>query len=325
MHDQKTPPTFFEITTALAFQYFKKHAVDFAIIEVGLGGRYDATNVINPQVSVITNISLEHTDRLGETISDIAYEKAGIIKEKCPVITAAATQALHVIQRIAEQKHAPLTIISDTDWHRTAATTHTQSFTIHGRFHDYTVDTCSLGHYQGENIALAINTIETLQQHGVYISENSIEQGIQQTHNPGRMEIIHHDPLIILDGAHNSSAIEQLTRSLTQDFTYDHLWCIIGISADKNIKLMLSRLLSIVDTLIVSQSTHYRACDATKLYQTATSISPKKQIVLQHTLQQAFEYARTHAQPSDLICCTGSLFTVGEARSLLAKKTPCTT
>ena len=149
-------PTFFEVFTSLAFRYFREEMVDFAIIEVGLGGRFDATNIVKPQVSVITNISLEHQNILGDKIEDIAFEKAGIIKQNTHVVTAVKNNAFEVIDKVAEQKNSVINKIDASNWKRINNDEFGQAFFISGFLNDYTVQTSILGGFQGENIALAI-------------------------------------------------------------------------------------------------------------------------------------------------------------------------
>ncbi len=161
-------PTFFEIITAMAFQHLSDSSVDFAVIEVGLGGRFDATNIIVPIVSVITNISLEHTDRLGEDVKSIAFEKGGIIKENIGVVTAVKDEAKNVIEKIAKEKNSEIIYIVRKNWNRISYDINNQVFQIFGLLNNYKVKTSMLGKYQGENIAVAIKTVEYLQMKGIF-------------------------------------------------------------------------------------------------------------------------------------------------------------
>jgi dihydrofolate synthase/folylpolyglutamate synthase len=317
MIDQGTQPTFFEIVTAMAFHYFSDHHVDYAVIEVGLGGRFDATNVVSPQVSVITNISLEHTDRLGDTIQAIAFEKAGIIKDHIPVVTAAETSAREVIEKVAAEKNAPVKAINRDIWKRVAADTKQQEFLIHGLFKDYTVTTALLGEFQGENIALALTTVEQLQMNGVYITDADIVKGILAAFNPGRMEIFSEKPTVLLDGAHNPAGIEMLKKTLNEDFTYDQLILILGILKDKDIDKMVATIVPLADSIIVTKSSNARACDPIFLKEKIENPGYARGVFVEESLPNAIEHARVLAQKNDMICITGSLFTVGEARTYL--------
>jgi len=167
-------PTFFEIVTAMAFQYFKDKKVDFAIVEVGLGGRYDATNIVEPMVTVITNVSKEHQKILGDKIEDIAFEKAGIIKNGVPLITAATGAALDVIKKVANEKNAQVTVVNNNFWKKVSGGVDWQEFLIKGSLKEYNVKTSVIGKHQGGNVTVSLATIETLQISGVYIKKNRI-------------------------------------------------------------------------------------------------------------------------------------------------------
>jgi len=312
-------PTFFEIVTAIAFQYFSDEGVDFAVVEVGLGGKYDATNIVQPMLSVITNISLEHTDILGKTIKDIALQKAGIIKENVPVNTAAKGDALLVIKNVAEEKNSKIHIIDEKRWKRVYFDTQGQEFIIKGELADYSVKTSMLGKHQGENIALAIVSIENIQMNGVYIPEASVIDGISKATNPGRLELVGHDPFILLDGAHNPDGMKTLKRTLDEDFGYDELVLVLGILADKDITSIISTIVPLADTIILTKSHNSRACEPMKLKEMIEKSGYKKKIVVKDLIPDSIEYAKSIANKADLICVTGSLFTIGEAKDYLQK------
>ena len=315
MIKQNNTPTFFEVITAMAFQFFSDCAVDFAVIEVGLGGRFDATNVVDPLVSVITNISLEHTDYLGEDINSIAFEKAGIIKESVPVVTAVKNEAIDVIKKIAQEKNTHTIVINRNHWRRLSNNMNYQEFLIQGAFNDYTVKTSLLGEYQGENIALAVSTVEQLQMKGIYLTDGDILEGILTAFNPGRMEIISEEPTVLLDGAHNPVGMEMLRKTLEEDFGYDRLILLIGILKDKNIQKMLSTIATISDIIIVTKSKKTRACEPELLNKALEKLGYKKELFIEDSIPKAIEHAKSMANKNDIICISGSLFTVGEARS----------
>jgi dihydrofolate synthase/folylpolyglutamate synthase len=308
-------PTFFEIVTTMAFQYFSDKNVDFTIIEVGLGGRYDATNIIDPIVTIITNVSLEHQDRLGDKIEGIAFEKAGVIKDGIPVITGASGKTLDVIQKVAKEKNSLVTVIDNGSWKKIQGGPDWQEFLVNGSLKDYNVKTSMAGKFQGENIALTLVTIETLQMNGIYVTDDSITKGIEKTMNPGRMEIAGFEPLILLDGAHNIAGITSLKNSLIEDFVYERLILVLGILSDKNIQEMLDIITLIADVIIVTKSYNKRACDPSDLKEMIN----KKKVVLKDKIIDALDYAKSVAKKQDLICVTGSLFTVGEAKDYLQK------
>jgi len=306
-------PTFFEIITAIAFQYFKEKNVDFAIIEVGLGGRYDATNIINPMITIITNISLEHEKILGDTIEKISYEKAGIIKDDIPIITAATGKALDVIKKVASGKNSTTTVIDSNSWIKKKGGIDYQEFQVYGTLKEYILKTTILGKYQGENIAITIAAIETLQMNGVYITDESIIESFLNTVNPGRMEIVGFKPIILLDGAHNAAGMISLKNSLEEDFHYEKLILIIGILSDKNVKAILDIITPGSDIIILTKPQTSRASDPFLLKEMIC----KKQVIVKDKIKVAIEYAKKIAKDKDIICITGSLYTVGEARDYL--------
>ncbi len=315
MIKNKNVPTFFEIVTAIAFQYFSDKLVDFAIIEVGLGGRFDATNIVNPIVSVITNVTLEHQDRLGKKIEDITFEKAGIIKKDVPVITGANNKALAVIKKVTKEKKTNATVIEKSSWDKIQGGPDWQEFLINGSLKNYNVKTKMAGQFQGENIAIAIATIENLQMNGIYITDESITEGIEKTSFIGRMEIASFEPVVILDGAHNIAAIESLKNTLVKDFVYEKLIIVIGILADKNVQEMLDIITPLADLIVVTKSQNKRAYDPVKLKEMIN----KKEVVIKKDVPAAVNYAKKIANKKDLICITGSLFTVGEAKEYFQK------
>jgi len=314
MKKKDNSPTFFEIVTVLAFLHFKNCSVDYAVVEVGLGGRFDATNVVNPLVSVITNISLEHTDILGKDIASIASEKAGIIKDHVPVVSGAVGDALMVIGQVASQRNAPVIWIDPTMWLRTSYEDGCQEFIVQGSFKEYIVQTSILGQHQGENIALAIAAVEQLQMTGVYVTDRDIQEGIQAATHPGRMEIISAEPLILLDGAHNPAGMSMLVRTLQEDFTNHRCIVVLGVLKDKDLKTMVSTIVPIYDVIIVTKSHNPRAASPSVLKEMITSIDVNKTVFIEDSIPQAIDYAKRSARQNDLICITGSLFTVGEAR-----------
>jgi dihydrofolate synthase/folylpolyglutamate synthase len=317
MRQRGNTPTFFEIVTALAFLYFHERTVDYAVIEVGLGGRFDATNVVTPLVSVITNISLEHTNILGNEIPSIAFEKAGIIKDQVPVVTAATHAARETIAAVAAERNAPFISINKSMWERISHTRDTQEFFIQGAFKDYLVKTSMLGSHQGENIAVAIAAVERLQMSGVYIADENIIEGIAAASYPGRMELILEKPRVLLDGAHNPEGMKMLAQSLKEDFPYHRLLLVLGVLKDKDITKIISTIVPLADLLIVTQSTNARAYDPLLLKEKIQRFDATKEVCVEASVPQAVDHAKQLAKRKDLICVSGSLFTVGEARQYL--------
>ncbi len=314
-------PTFFEIITAMAFTHFYQQKVDFVVVEVGLGGRFDATNVIQPLLSIITNISLEHTQYLGDDVTSVAYEKAGIIKSNVPVVTAAVNEALLVIEAVAREKQVSLINVTSGIWKRTHYSHESQQFIITGKLKDYQVQTSILGEYQGQNLGVTVHALEQLQLMGIFISDTDIIEGISTTENPGRMEILSYEPIVLLDGAHNAAGMNMLVTSLRNDFSFNNLIMIVGILRDKNIEEMLKSLLEISHIIIFTQSENPRASEPEHLASLALNCGFKGKIIIEPSLEKAIKIAFKKVNKNDIVCISGSLFTVGEARTILLKRT----
>ena len=313
-------PTFFEFTTAMAYLYFSKMKVDLAVIEVGMGGRFDATNVIEPLVSVITNVDLDHQEFLGSTISDIAFEKAGIIKKGVPLVSASdSPEALSVISGRCREVDVMLYLYgrefcADGDY--------PADFRYSGIRARYpSLESPLLGDHQMKNVACALATAEILIENGIEIREDSIREGLRLTRWEGRLEIIQNDPLIILDGAHNRSGAEALARYLNNLKTgRGRLILIIGIMKDKDIGAILKSLIPISNEVIITRPDYYRAADFEVIRGFIGSYSVP--IGTEERVSDSIVLAKSIAGPGDIICITGSLFTVGEARAYLANINP---
>lgn len=317
MQEKNMNPTYFEIVTAISFLYFSIKKVDISVIEVGLGGRFDATNIIKPCLSVICNISMEHQDRLGNTIEKISLEKAGIIKENIPVVTAATSSALKVIKKIASDKKSNVFVVSKDNWERINFDNKKQVFKIKNLNQEYLVKTKLLGKFQGENIALSLVCINFLQNNGFKIDREAIEKGLLNVKNPGRMEVISTKPIILLDGAHNIEGIKKLRKALEEDFSYYRLILVIGILEDKKYIEMLEIIVPVCDKIVVTKSKNKRSCNPFSLKKEIEYINYKKQVIAIENLDKAVLYAKQEAGIRDMICICGSLFTVGEARNFL--------
>ncbi|MBC7080751.1 MAG: bifunctional folylpolyglutamate synthase/dihydrofolate synthase [Thermoplasmatales archaeon] len=289
--------TYFEALTAIAIDYFEKKNVDYAIFEVGLGGRLDATNVIEPEISIITNVSLEHENYLGKDISSIAREKAGIIKN-APVVTACKGEALELIKNFAKDLYV---VGEDVKWRKVE----NNKFLIEAN-EKYLVETKMNGVFQGENIAIAIKASELLG-----IGKEKIIEGIRKTFLPGRMERIGN---FILDGAHNPKAIEAFSSSLAD---YNRLIVIFGAMKDKNIPEMISRLPP-ARFYIATKSGSRRAMDAEKIAEIGKKIGVD--FFVKSEIREAIEFANEIAKENEIICIVGSLYLVGEARKILKEK-----
>lgn len=300
-------PTFFETVTAMAFLHFQMVKVDAAVIEVGLGGRLDATNVCKPVASVITNIGLEHTDRLGTSLQAIAREKAGILREGVPAVTAARREALDVVAQEAKRVKAPLKVVRRPE--SVEETLEGTRFKLNYKGEPIDVQTRLLGMHQAENAALALACLES--QSKFAIDRNQVTQGLANASWPGRLEIVDRDPIALLDGAHNAPAMETLADFLGRQFPDGDVAACIGILRDKAASKMLDTLASRVRRIIVTQPANERAIGANELGR----LVPEGPVV--SIVEEPGQALRELYQGGNERCklVTGSLFLVGEARA----------
>ena len=315
--------TTFEALTAMAFTHFSQIQADFQVIEVGLGGRLDATNIVAPQVCAITSISLDHTATLGDTIAQIAYEKAGIIKPNIPVIVAPQpSEAMAVIRRIAAERAAPLLSVEERfSWQQThpqtGADIRTQAFRLTSPRRAYALETPLLGDYQLENAAVAVAIAETLTEQGVTLSPQSIAQGIRTVNWPARLQILttpddgNDSPLLVVDGAHNPYSVERLAQTLPRHFAYDRLILIFGALSGHSAAGMLQALAPLSPVLVAAQSRHPRSATSAAIAQTAAQIGIDAAFA-SDDVAQATRYALSIACPNDLVLGTGSLSVAAE-------------
>jgi dihydrofolate synthase/folylpolyglutamate synthase len=318
--------TTFEVTTALAFLYFQREQVDLAVMEVGLGGRLDATNVILPEISVITSLSLDHTYLLGNTLAEIAYEKAGIIKPGIPVVTAPQkTEALEVLERIASERSSPLTVVGrDWTWTPIARSLYGQRMSIRrdgtpSPF-DGTYDVALLGDFQLENSAVAVAATASLSESGhAWASPEALSDSLRSVKWPGRMEVLNQSPLIVVDCAHNPYSAETLAASLRTWFP-DTSWILIfGSSNDKDIKGMLEALIPISKHVIATRSYHPRATAPYALADLCADLGHGAEIAVNP--RRALEQASHRLEPGLGIVATGSIFLVADVREAWANHT----
>ena len=311
--------TTFEALTAMAFTHFSQIQAEFQVIEVGLGGRLDATNIVAPQVCAITSISLDHTATLGDTIAQIAYEKAGIIKPNIPVIVAPQPpDAMQVIRRIAAERAAPLLSVADRfSWTQTGADIRTQAFRLTSPRRAYALETPLLGDYQLENAAVAVALAETLAEQGVTLSPQSIAQGIRTVNWPARLQILttpddaDGSPLLVVDGAHNPYSIERLAQTLPRHFAYDRLILIFGALSGHSAAGMLQALAPLSPVLVAASSRHPRSASSATIAQTAAQLGIDVAFA-SDDVAQATRYALSIARPNDLVLGTGSLSVAAE-------------
>ena len=313
-------PTEFEVVTAIAFTYFSEESPDLVVLEVGLGGRLDATNVINPLAAIITTISLEHTQVLGNTVEEIAGEKAGIIKEKADVITGVTGRALEVIKEKARQKRANLFCLGRE------FTTETVSVNLEGQIFHYRglqrtyndLRLVMLGDYQPGNAALALAALEVLEQKGFTLTEDAVRSGLESTRWPGRLEIMRRAPLVVLDGAHNLEAFKGLRRSIESTFSYRHLVLVLGILDDKAIEDILQEILPLAGTVILTTPNSPRAADPWLLQEKAARLVSVPVHVVED-IHGAVSLALSMVRAPDMVLIAGSLYLISDARYLLTR------
>jgi dihydrofolate synthase/folylpolyglutamate synthase len=307
-------PTFFEFTTAMALDEFARHNVDWAVIETGMGGRLDATNVLLPELAILTNISLEHREYLGRTLRQIAFEKAGIIKHRRPVVTGARQPSvLEVITHSAHRKSAPLYRLGSEFRVRRSSD---GRFTYHGMAHVWRDMATGLhGGYQAENAALSLAACELLMKKAPRISLTSIRAGLLSNRWPGRLELVCEAPLVMFDGAHNLAAARVLARHLTTNFQGRKITMVIGILDDKPYRAMLRLLLPRASRLIVTRAKINRALPPEKIATVAEKLVPDIRTI--PDVGDALRFAMKTAPPQSLTLVAGSLYVVGEAMAAL--------
>lgn len=375
-------PTFFEITTAMALLYFSEQKVDFTVLEVGLGGRLDATNVVHAGIAVITNIDFDHMKQLGYTLREIAREKAGIIKPNSVVITGARGEALEEIRKIAKEQNAQLVSypkdisFRNLGVHSKSKQCHYpdhQEFFVFGLLGDYSnLKTSMMGEHQLINITLAVGAVESVilqafpelvlqrelgarslrsylesrQKRNQFIythkisedkiplpeKENSdsvlstmskillsgIPEGIKNTHWAGRLEIVKESPIVLLDGAHNAAGAMVLRQAIKELFSYKKLYLVIGITEGKQAEKILDTLCPLADEVIVTSAKNHRVIPPKELVKQIHSVI--KSVTIAKSVADAVKYVLNRATANDLICISGSLYVVGEARPIFVTK-----
>lgn len=300
--------SFFDFTTAMAFQYFREKAVDLALVEVGMGGRLDSTNVIRPAVSIITNVDMDHMEYLGGNILQIAGEKAGIIKEGVPVVTGTAGEALHAIQQKAAGKSKVYALGKDFSYTKIDD----QCMAYHGLAWDLKEVQIGLrGDHQLFNGALALCTAEVLSETGFILPRKITKEALSSVQWPGRLEIAASDPVVLLDGAHNPHGARSLSTFLKTHYRDRRKILVFGVMKDKNWKEMLALLRPFVDEIILTKPAGERALPPEVL----STAAPESTAC--DTVRHALTTARRHAQKEDVIIVTGSLYTVGEAKTAI--------
>jgi dihydrofolate synthase / folylpolyglutamate synthase len=322
----KDTPTFFEIMTAAACLHFVDKKVDVAVMETGLGGRLDSTNVIKPDVCGITSISYDHTAQLGNTLGKIAEEKAGIFKSGVPVVSAPQpAEVKRVLKRVANKSGAQLRFAGDDiefsyrfESSR-AVGPHTRVCltTTNSRFEHLHVPL--LGEHQAINCGVALGLVDALKEKGFEIDDQKAIEGLSAVKLPGRMELISENPRILVDGAHNAASMGALMRAIGQNIPYDSMVVVFGCQADKDITGMLKRIQFGADKVIFVPTPSPRSVDPEILAASFAEVSGKM-AQLATSVQEALEIAGNAVDRDDLICVTGSFYLVGEAKRVVKKR-----
>jgi dihydrofolate synthase/folylpolyglutamate synthase len=315
--------TWFEVVTAVAFLYFAQQEIDVAVLEVGLGGRLDATNVVTPLVSVITSLSYDHTEFLGNTLSEIAGEKGGIIKAGIPVVTSSQkAEALKRLVDIAGERHSKLYVVG-RDWvYRNGDRDVTDgkqelfiqrsadpSFIPHGSSFRLAL----AGAHQLENATVALAALSHVRSRLPQLALATIAEGIENVEWTGRLQIVHQEegtPTILVDCAHNVDSAAKLRFALAHDYHYDRLWIVLGVTIGKDVAGMMKQLLPLAEATIATVSSHPRASDTAAIASLAAELG--YEVIQSGNVQEAMFAAWKMAGPRDLICVTGSIFVVGD-------------
>lgn len=305
------PVTYFEFLTAAAFVYFKNSKIDIAVLEIGLGGRLDATNVCRPIASVITNIDFDHTAYLGNTLESITCEKAGIIKKNGICVTAAKQKkVLEILGNLCLRRRAKLYCLG-------------RDIKIKKQKDDFiaykglrrNINNLKIplrGDHQLCNAALALASIELCEKKGLIIDDKAIFAGLKNTHWEARMEILHYRPLFLLDGAHNPAGIDVLCRSLKKDFSFQRLILIFGVLGDKDYRRMLRKIVPLASIIILTQIKTSRAVPVNDIMEAVRKLGYTA--IITKDVNHAVKKALTLARKQDLICATGSFYLAGEVK-----------
>lgn len=328
--------TEFEVVTALAFSFFASRQPDLVILEVGLGGRYDATNVITPLVSIITNVSREHVDYLGDSLDEIAWQKAGIIKEGVPVVTASDDEeVLSVIRRVCLEKNTSLCRVLSPEENgltgpgdsrgESLVRSEARQIFCEGQFFDYfglkkvyrQLFVSLKGDYQVINATTALATLECLDPAGnLPVEEEEIRKGLQEVSWPGRMEVLNKTPLIVIDGAHNPAAVEKLSQAVKEHFSYRRLLLVLGILKDKDVPQMLHSLIPLADQVLITHPPVFRGSNPEKIASQVRQLHSLP-VDIEPQIKDALNKALNQASTKDMILVCGSLYVVAEARKFL--------
>jgi dihydrofolate synthase/folylpolyglutamate synthase len=319
-YPEPMPLRFFDIVTAACFKYFKEQGVDYGVIEVGLGGRLDATNVLNPLVSVITNIGFEHVNILGPTLEDIAYEKGGIIKPNSVLVTAEERDnVFNVFKEKADSIGTKVVRVTETTAsEKKSAFSDGQIFNLATENARYDALLIPLfGGHQIINAATAVSAVEELQKKDLSITDEAVRNGLRHVYWPARLEVVNKKPLVVLDCAKDAEATEAVRRTIQSDFSYDRLIAVVSMSSDKNIEGMIENIAQVADHFIITKhSVTARAAEPEVLIKEINKAGKTYQVQLESDI--AFETAVNQAGEGDMVLVIGSVYLAGDARSYFA-------
>jgi dihydrofolate synthase/folylpolyglutamate synthase len=299
-------PTEFEVKTILGFLYFAEQKCDCAVVEVGLGGRYDATNVLYPEVSVITNVTLDHMERLGNTVAQIAAEKAGIVKEEIPCVTGATGDAVKVIAQQCHDLDSSIWRLGEEILLDGTA----DNFSVrvgHHRYEDLTIR--MKGEHQLRNAALAVAAVDQMIREHIPISDTAIRDGLARACLPGRFEVVQENPTLILDGAHNPAKAEALANTLKQVYPNREIFLVLGAVRGHDMESSFANIAPLASRIIATQPQE-RAIPAEEVAEVARKHCSQVEVV--PTVADAVQTALSQAKPEDVVCVTGSFYVVGE-------------
>ncbi len=321
-YPEPMPLRFFDIVTAACFKYFKEQGVDYGVIEVGLGGRLDATNVLNPLVSVITNIGFEHVNILGPTLEDIAYEKGGIIKPNSVLVTAEERDnVFNVFKEKADSIGTKVVRVTETTTsEKKSAFSDGQIFNLATENARYDALLIPLfGGHQIINAATAVSAVEELQKKDLSITDEAVRNGLRHVYWPARLEVVNKKPLVVLDCAKDAEATEAVRRTIQSDFSYGRLIAVVSMSSDKNIEGMIENIAQVADHFIITKhSVTARAAEPEVLIKEINKAGKTYQVQLESDI--AFETAVNQAGEGDMVLVIGSVYLAGDARSYFADR-----
>ena len=310
---EEEPPTFFEFTTAMALVYFAHENTDISIMEVGMGGRLDATNIIWPLITVISNIAMEHQFFLGNRLLDIAGEKAGIIKPGVPLITGVTKRkVVELFRETCKRKAVPMIRIGEQVRYRY----HCRRLAYSGaRWRLRDLELGLKGRFQATNAAIALAALEELDRLGFPVDRKAVINGLKNAFWPGRMHILQSNPTVLVDGAHNPRAMQTLTKTVKEEIDHERLIVVIGVMEDKDIRNILKQIVPYADHVIYTRPRYSRAANPEVLFEYGKTLHRSGSTI--GKLEEAIDKAKAMARPIDLVVICGSLFTVGEALSYL--------